>query len=292
MNTATTVRMLQTVAIIVGTSVLLWSIGIPAVFRHAEAANVVDASDTLSNSAPSEGSNHTIAFTTNNGMSIGQTFTLEFDTDFVTTGIDLGDIDLVSNTVQQTIATTSAAGVGTDTLTFETPTDAGAASSTDIIVRIGTNATQGVVGNEQITNPSATTSYPISIGGTMQDSGQVRVAVVDDVLVTASVNTSLTFTVTGVANGGSLTGVSTTTATTTTATTLPFGLLDTEDSQILAQDLSVVTNASNGFVVTVQQTGNLQIHRWSVHKYTISMGRTKRTRRKREYLWPLGPHFG
>lgn len=264
MNTALTVRMLQVVAITVGTALLFWSIGLPTFLRIAEAASITSASDTISNSTPSAGSNHTIVFTTPNGMTIGQNFTLEFESPFNTTAIDLGDIDLLASGTPQTIATTSAAGVwgvtgvGTDNLTFQTPTNVGAASSTIFTIRIGTNAVTGVTGNEQIVNPSATTSYYIDINGTMQDSGQVRIAVVDNVIVSASVETSLTFTVSGVASGQSIGSVPTTTATATTPTTLPFETLAQDVSKTLAQDLSVLTNATNGFVVTVQQTGNLQ----------------------------------
>ncbi|MCD5381712.1 MAG: hypothetical protein LR017_00165 [Candidatus Pacebacteria bacterium] len=137
----------------------------------------------------------------------------------------------------------------------------GVASSTEITIRIGTNAVDSGTGSNQITNPSATSSYAIDIGkgaSTMQDSGQVRVAIIDEVTVTASVDTSLTFTVSGVGSGATVNSSPTTTAAATTNTTLPFGTLVDGVSKTLAQDLSVATNADNGFVVTVEQTGELQ----------------------------------
>jgi hypothetical protein len=146
-------------------------------------------------------------------------------------------------------------GVGTDVLTFQTPTDAGAASSTPIIVYIGTNASGGI---NQIVNPSATSSYRIDIGGTMQDSGQVRVAVIEEVQVSANVDTSLTFSVSGVGASSTVNGSPTTTVATSTSTSLPFGTLPINTSVTLAHDLTVSTNASNGYTVTVEQTDNLK----------------------------------
>lgn len=260
-HTASTVRTLQAVAMTVGIALFLWSTGLPTLFRSAEAASITNASDTLSNSAPSAVSNHTIAFETENGMAIGETFTITFPGTFTMGSVDEPDIDILVNGLSSTTA--ASAGVGEwgvdvtgSVVTFETPTDAGIASSTPITVLIGTNAAGG---SNQITNPSATTTtYTIEIGGTMQDSGQVRVAIVDEVLVSASVDASLTFTVSGVSSGATVNGSPTTTIANSTATTLPFGILPVNTSLTLAHDLAVSTNASNGFTVTVEQTGDLQ----------------------------------
>jgi len=92
----------------------------------------------------------------------------------------------------------------------------------------------------------------------MPDSGQVRVAIVSQVVVSASVDTSLTFTVSGVNSSSTVNGSATTTAATTTSTALPFGTLSASQSKTLAQDLTITTNAANGYTVTVEQTGDLQ----------------------------------
>lgn len=261
-HTEKTVRTLQAVAMSVGLAVLLWSTGLPTFLLKAEAASITNASDTLSISAPSVASNHTIAFTTANGMSIGHNFTLTFASAFDTSLVTVADIDLSVAAVDQTIATgTSGAGqwgvvgAGSDTITFTTPTDAGVASSSAIVVKIGSNAVGGTI---RIVNPSATTSHAIDIVGTMQDSGQVRVAILDQVTVSANVDTSLTFSVTGVNSLQSVNASPTTTVATSTPTTLPFGTLPVGTSRVLAHDLAVATNASQGYTVTVQQTGDLQ----------------------------------
>jgi hypothetical protein len=84
----------------------------------------------------------------------------------------------------------------------------------------------------------------------MTDRSDLRVAIIDAVTVTASVDTSLTFTVAGKTSGD----VSGDTCTgSPTATTLPFGTLDPSTATVRCQTLSVATNALNGFNVTVQE---------------------------------------
>jgi hypothetical protein len=91
----------------------------------------------------------------------------------------------------------------------------------------------------------------------MADSGALRVATIDDVVVSAAVSTTFQFTIQGVALGQSVNGSATTTATTTSATAINFGVLQPNVSKTNAQDLLVTTNARNGFVVTLIQDQNL-----------------------------------
>lgn len=263
-HTARTVRTLQAVAITVGIAVFLWSTGLPTIFRVAEAASITSASDTLSNSAPSGLSNHTIGFTTPTGMLASSTITITFPAQFSIPAMAFDDVDVTASGTAKTVAAVASSGgvwgayFSGQTLTLTSPTDVSQASNTAFVVKIGTNAVVGATGDAQITNPAATTSYAINIGGSMPDSGQVRVAIIDQVTVTASVDTSLTFTVSGVAASSSVNGSPTTTSTTTTNTSLPFGTLGVNSSKVLAQDLAVTTNATNGYTVTVQETGPLQ----------------------------------
>ena len=263
-HTANTVRTLQAVALTVGLALLMWSVGLPTFFRHAEAAAITSASDTLSNSAPGVASNHTIAFTVPSGTPASSTITVTFPAEFTISGLGLNDLDITASGTDKTIATTSdVSGVwgayfSGQVLTLTTPTDGSQSSNTPIVLEIGTNATFEGNGDQQIVNPSATTSYAILIGGSMPDSGQVRVAIIDQVLVSASVNTSLTFSVAGVVSSTTINGSPTTTSATSTPTTLPFGTVAVNTSKVMAQTLSVATNATHGYVVTVEQTGDLQ----------------------------------
>lgn len=261
-HTAKTVGALQAIAMTVGVALFLWSTGLPTLFRIAEAASITSASDTLSNSAPSLTSNHTIAFTSPTGMAAGQTITITFPAQFTLPALGVEDFDLTASGTEQTISGSNGSGIwGVSTssqiITFTSPSNVGQASTTIFSIEIGTNATAGTAGDSQIQNPVASTSYAIEIGGTMPDSGQVRVAIVDQVTVSASVDTSLSFTVTGVASGATINGSPTTTSTTSTSTSIPFGNL-TSASGMAAHNLSVTTNASNGYTVTVVQTQALQ----------------------------------
>jgi hypothetical protein len=261
-HTERTVRTLQAVAMTVGLAVFLWSTGLPALFRQAEAASIANASDTITTSAPSQGAVHTIAFEMPNGMVANQTFELRFETGFDLTGLNIGDISMTVDGSATTTAGSNGAGiwgVATNTptgqdITFTAPTDYGVASSGPLVLTIGD------VAGTLIVNPSATSSYYIDIGGgasTAQDTGQVRVAIIDEVVVSASVDTSLTFTVIGVVDGQSVNNSPTSTAATTTPTTLPFGTLTVDQSSTLAHDLTVATNAVNGYSVTVSLSGPL-----------------------------------
>jgi hypothetical protein len=69
-RTNSTFGLLQAMAFVVGLAIVLWSLGLPT-FRFAEAANVRLVSDTLSDSAPSVPSNHTISFVTPTGVPNG-----------------------------------------------------------------------------------------------------------------------------------------------------------------------------------------------------------------------------
>jgi hypothetical protein len=122
-------------------------------------------------------------------------------------------------------------------------------------IKIGTNATFGGTGTHQLTNPSAG-SYEISLTAGASDSGKTRVAIVNNVTVTASVDTLFTFTVAGTASGTTVNTADTTGAS-TTATTVPFGKLQSGVASTAAQRLTVVTNARGGFVVTVMADSQL-----------------------------------
>lgn len=262
-HTVTTVRTLQAVAMTLGIAVFLWSTGLPTLFRSAEAASITSASDTLSNSAPSLASNHTFAFQIESGMSAGQTIAITFPAGFTIPALGVEDFDITASGTEQTVAASNGSGVwgvstSSQTIIFTSPSNVGQASDTPMVIEIGNHAASGGIGNTQITNPSATTSHAIAIAGTMPDSGQVRVAIVDQVTVSASVDTSLTFTVSGVNSLQTVNGSPTTTAATTTSTAMPFGTLSVSTSKTLAQDLSITTNAKNGYTVTVEQTGDLQ----------------------------------
>lgn len=251
------------IATLLASALVLWALGMHF-FSVAEAANLTSIKDTLSNSAPSEVSNHTFQFTlpgSGDGIAAGETIVVTFPAGFNMGSVAFGDVDLSVGGTDQTLAATPSgatwgASVSGQTLTFLSGS-ATAASGTQIIIEVGNNATFGGAGTNQVTNPAGIASYEFTIVAGVEDSGQFRVAIVDDVEVTADVDTTLTFTVSGTANGTTVNGSPTTTATTTTSNTLPFETLTGGTSKTLAQNLSVATNAIQGYVVTVEQSQNL-----------------------------------
>ncbi len=241
---------LQAIAAVASLAVILWSLGFP-VLQFAEAANVTTFSDTLTDSAPSVVSDHTIEFVAPTGVAAGETITVTLDPAFTgVAGIAFGDVDLAVDGVDETLAAAPAAatwGVGAagQVITLTSGTGVIAANAT-VTIQIGTNADAGV---NQITNPATEGSYEINVTSGSADTGETRVAIVNSVTVTATVDTIFTFTINGVA-AGTVVG-SDTTGGDTSSTTIPFGELAADTASTAAQSLEVSTNASNGFVVTV-----------------------------------------
>lgn len=258
----------KVIATLVATALVLWMVGVHAIGKVAQAApaNVTEFSDTLTTSAPATLSSHFIEFTLPNGAIDDQTIIIEWDAAFTLGAADEDDVDVV--VVGSGEQTVTAAGAGTDwaaafagqQLTLTVGSN-GVGSSTEVQVEVGALATAGATGADFITNPTATTtSYSIDIteASTIQDFGQTRVAIVDQVTVTAEVVTDFLFVVNGTPTGFTIPGVATTTATTTSSNALPFGTLSADTSVTLAHQLNVTTNAANGFIVTVEQSQDLQ----------------------------------
>jgi hypothetical protein len=262
-RTHTSFTLLQAVSAVAALALVLWLAGAPH-FRFAEAANVTTFSDTLSDSAPGQPSDHTISFVTTpsgGGVANGQTITLDFsDGPFVIGSVDYTDID-VATTSDYTIAADCSgseqigASFSGTILTIEFCSGNGASipANATTTIRIGENATFGGAGDARLQNPSAG-SYEINLTSGSSDVGETRVAIVPTVLVTASVDTSFTFTVDGLPAGTAING--TTTTGSSTAIAIPFGVLQAGVASTAAQQLSVSTNARNGFVVTVKTDGD------------------------------------
>ena len=250
-------------------TLLAWTVIFGFSARPARGATLTSISDTLSDSDTGVASNHTIKFTTPSAIAAGKIIDYHFPTaatEFSSSSIQaLGveDFDFVIGSSEMTVTSTfggcagaSIVGVTTtisaasSTVRVEICTSNSVTANASTTLEIGTNATASSTGNSQITNPSTANSYEINIAGTMTDSGAFRVAIIDDVTITASVDTSLTFSISGINSGQSCVGA--TTNATSTATTITFGTLSTTASSTACQQLSVSTNAANGFVVTIQ----------------------------------------
>lgn len=246
-KTFDSIVVLKTVSITVAFAFAMLSLGMPF-WQFAHAANVTDFSNTLSDSAPSAAADHTIVFTTPSGMADTETLTVTLEDFGAVNDITNTDVEIEINGASSTDFTFASTAT---TLEF-TANGTSIAASDEVTINVGTQ----VGGTNQITNPASTGSYPVQVDVAGVDSGETRVAIIDSVEVTASVDTVFTFTIAGVIASSSVNGATTTGE--TTATAVPFGTLEPGTASTTAQDLTVETNASNGFAVTVQTDQALQ----------------------------------
>jgi len=255
-RTTNAFSVLQATAVTLGLAILLWSVGLPSI-RFSEAANLTSFSDTLSDSAPGVNADHTIEFTTPSGVANNQTIVVTFDAAFDATGVVDTDIEVATSSGSFTLAADCSgteqlgASFSGDVLTITLCNGDGAVLAEDdtVTITIGI-AANGGTGSNQVNNPGSAGSYVITVAAGTLDTGETQVAIVNTVQVTASVDTLFTFTVNGLPGGSSVNGATTTGS--TSAIAIPFGTLEAGVASTAAQELVVVTNANNGFVVTVE----------------------------------------
>mgnify|MGYP003552544025 CR=1 FL=1 len=243
----------------------LVSTSIFGIIQPAYAASVTTFSDTLSTLVASTAANHTIYFVTPTGVASGGTVTLTFDADFTgVSSIDDTDLDFAEGdsgtctTASYTEETLVAAGATSSqfnasasgqVITFES----GGASATVtaarcIRIKIGTNATSGVTGGEQISNGVAANAHSVTIGGSFGDSGTAAIDIIadDSVNITATVDPTITFTISDTTVGfGTLTTGSASWATGDTN-----GVTSAPADSSGAHEMTLATNAASGYSIT------------------------------------------
>lgn len=258
--------------------------GVFAFGQPAEAARAKNVKDILTDSRPSTVSNHTVQFITPTGIDHAtDTVTLTLDSagqalDLTNVALDMKSFDLAVNDgtadcggvfTDQTVASSTAAGTWgvsvatpSDVITFTAPTDV--ASSTIaadhcLRIEIGTNATSGGAGVQQIINPAAEGVYNIDVAGTFGDVGRAKVSVISGVTVSATVAETLTFAIYSSASANCDTngGLGSVYTLSSTTTTIPFGSIDNETFYNGCQKLKVITNAKDGYSTTVKETNQL-----------------------------------
>ncbi|MFM7088649.1 MAG: hypothetical protein ACKOW9_03910 [Candidatus Paceibacterota bacterium] len=215
----------------------------------AMAASVTSFSVLLSREKASTLSNQTITFTTPTGIASGATVILTYDNSTsIPALLDHTDIDLTDDGVDIALAATPSgvtAGVvrtSATVITFTNGTTAVAAGSV-IAIEIGTHATTGATGDQQITNGTAGTST-LSLSGTFGDTGTVAMPIIadDQVVITATVAPTITFTISDNTIGfGALSSAAARWAT---------GDTNGSASDTSAHTLAVATNATGGYTVS------------------------------------------
>ncbi len=250
-----------------GTILSLAALGFSPFPRVAEAASLLNKSDTLSSLKTSTASNHTIVFRTPTGANQStDTITITFPSGWAFGAVAFGDLDLdhsagsQSNCTSPTYsnsetlaasATGSAWGFATSSqvMTLTPPTDGVGASAiaADACVRIkiGTNASGGT---NQVTNNSSTGAASIAVAGSFGDSGDIVVYLLSDdqVAVSATVDESLSFSISDNSIGfGTLSS---------SAARYATGDGAGDVSEAGAHDVVVGTNAANGYTLTATGT--------------------------------------
>ncbi|MCA9360652.1 hypothetical protein KC730_02035, partial [Candidatus Kaiserbacteria bacterium] len=244
----------RVVATLVACSLVLWSIG---VYSTAQAANLTLFSDTLSDSDLSVTSSHTIEFDLpagSPGILAGDDIVITWDSqDDGAGGQDFGGIAAIVDNSDLTYQVNLGGPAAPNYVASD-----GNSLTIDGIVASAGDTVEIVVADGVITNPAVSGSFEIevAIANVDNDLGRTRVAIVDNVTVTAIVDTSFDFTITGLATSSAVNGSVTTGS--TSPVLIDFGKLVADTPEILAQELTVVTNSRNGFVVTVNTDGDLQ----------------------------------
>lgn len=200
------------------------------------AASISNASDTLSDSDLSVAATHTVDFTI--GTALAATDYIE-----VTLPTDFGDIPGGITCPGGTTAATT-------TTTARCTSDAGSATGTYQIII------------PNVPNPAAEGSQTIDIStktaaNAVIETVDIWVAIINNVDVSATVSSTLTFEISPLATGASVNGTTTDATVTAATSSLAFGTLVVDQPRILGQQLRVVTNADDGFTVTVEQDQNL-----------------------------------
>ncbi|MEK7570087.1 MAG: hypothetical protein AAB515_01415 [Patescibacteria group bacterium] len=181
----------------------------------ARAAAVTSFKDTLSTIATTANANHTISWVSPSGVANAATIVLTFPTGFSLTGIIEDDVDIAGSTEGElttaadcTAAEDASVVISGQTVTFTLCTGDGGdfTGSETITVEIGTHATASGTGANQIDNQSTaqnTTDPKITITSGASDSGSLAVEIIadDSVSVTATVDPSVTFSISDVAVG-------------------------------------------------------------------------------------------
>lgn len=203
------------------------------------AAGLTSVSDVLSTSDVSVVATHTVSFSTNFSHANNDYFEIVLPAEF-------GAI---------AASTSVACPVG---YVAEVP---GAPSRTAQCISSGAHATgTNSIIISGVTNPASIGSYSISVasygaGAVLKESSNVLVAIVSSVVVTAGVTSNLIFGVAPIASGTSINGVTTTAPSGTT--TIAYGTLSAGARSVIGQQVSVTTNAANGYTVTVTQDQDL-----------------------------------
>jgi hypothetical protein len=216
-------------------------------------------SDTQSSLKAGQLSDHTMQFVTQSGISAGQGISITLPAGYATGTFAIANFDFATSTsasctgfadaqIQSGAASGITWGVTVATSTiYITSGTAIIPANRCIQIRVGSNATFGGAGTSTLVNPATPGAYLINFAAGLSDIGYVTEYIVPDdtVLISGTVNQSLTFTVStstiyfGILGSGAAKFASSTNTAGDTAETI-------------AHTLAVGTNAPSGFTLSVR----------------------------------------
>ena len=160
------------------------------------ASGLIQSSDTISLSWPNNGSNHTISFTANSPVPASGKIEIEFAPEFtIPNDLDWTDLDLNIAGIERELAETADANQsGVEVLPslkkiiIHLAENLSINSQTQVVIKIGQNATYQTVGDKQIVNPANEGSFAVNFrtldqNSNLIDRSQVKVAIVNPVSV-------------------------------------------------------------------------------------------------------------
>ena len=219
-------------------------------FPRPDTANAVnaitDAKDLMTDTDLGVTATHTFTFTTSTTTAIGNFWQFSFPSGFTTVGN--GSETCGINATQQAL--------------FGAATTSG--QLVDCVATGQLEATSTQVTITGVTNPVTDNPAGYTINLTHYSAAlvvlervQIKVYIISDVWVTARVDSTLNFTVTGISDTDARTVNGITCAGTTTSATIPFDTLVVNATSTRCQQLNVTTNADDGYTVTVWQDNEL-----------------------------------
>lgn len=220
------------------------------------AASLSSLKDTQTSEKASTAGNHTIVFTTPTGVSASSTIILTFDNSTnIPAGLDYTDIDLTDDATDVTLAaapsgaTWGVVRTSSTVITFTNGSSAVAGGSV-ISIEIGSNATFGTTGDQQIINGSAGTTK-LTITGSFSDTGIIGIPIIadDTVVINAIVQPTITFTVSD--NTIFFGNLSSSVACFAQGTD-PGSVTCPTTTETEAFNMTAGTNATSGYIITVQ----------------------------------------
>ena len=260
---------LRAIAVVTAIAILAWTFGLPNWIHKAQAGGFDSVSDVMSDTDVGLDSTHSITFTTDTILNDTDRIRITFDpidTPYEFDFSSVANTDVASSTTHTvyTAAGSCTAGeefyveagdVNTtlDYIDYHVCTGDTVPAATTINFYIGATGATNF-----INNPNSEGSYIINInsldGALLTiDDADTRVAVIQDVLVTAQVDTIFNFTIQGTGAELAVNDDVVLTTGTTTATSIPFGVIapGPGNAKLMAQILEINTNAQNGYAVTV-----------------------------------------